>query len=583
MLGALVALLVTLVLPCSALYDFEGIPFRTVARGEVVGEVIVEGTYGLTAPPVECTVTLDRAPRWARVYCGVWGGTEKYVGWARITVNGRPLDQVTLYGQDDRTEGVYCSGHGVYWIARDATGILAKGENTIAVTTSRGEAGSKIDGRVFCVAVVAVVERDRGDATRYVVLEGNENLHGEGWSGTNPTRRDRVEIPLKGMPHGGMRWANLSVILVTTNRGQPDYVVFNGVDLGVPQLAGTRDIGNEQSMDASGGTGFASRYVDVEIFDVAHLMREDNVLVFERGRDTDGDGTITTSGATPEGEDYIHPCLAVLAAGREGPVSPPSLAFEYLGVRNAYTGERAEVTAEVWNAGGRSDGPVEVSFLVDGTRAGTARVSLTPAGMAKVAFPWDAVEGVHTIALEATVPGAGPAYVEERVKVGTPADIAVSVGQPVRRESAATARATTPFPVAALAFGTALGLLLRTRRVRLVPFLAAVAIVAVLVPVPAVWAAPAQGSPLVEYVLPVEVRNDGGSDAPPFSITVILDGEKVARCRVEGVPAGGTVREEIAVHAVPGRHSLLIIADEEGRVAERNRDNNRVDGTYEFP
>ncbi|MDI9633014.1 MAG: DUF3344 domain-containing protein [Methanolinea sp.] len=588
MRGALVVLLVTLVLPCSAVYDFEGLPFRTVARGEVAGNVIVAGNYGLTAPPAECTVTLDSAPRWARIYCGVWGGTERYTGWARITVNGRTLEQIPLYGQDDRSEGVYCSGHGVYWIARDATALLRQGENTIGVATSRGEAGSKIDGRVFCVAVVAVVEADGGDATRYIVLEGNENLHGEGWSGTNPTRKDRVEIPLEGMPASGVRWANLSVILVATNRGQPDYVAFNGVDLGVPPPAGilpagTRDIGNEQSMDACGGEGFSSRYVDVETFDVASLLREDNLLTFERGRDTDGDGTIMTSGAAPEGEDYIHPCLAVLAVGREGPVSPPSLAFSSLEVRNAYAGERAEITAEIWNAGGSPGGPVEVTFLVDGTRAGTARATLSPAGRADVAFPWDAAEGVHTIALEATAPGAAPAYAQKTVKVGTPADLAVSLGQPVRRENAAAARPTSPFPVTALAGGAAIGLWLCTRRGRPVPLLVAVATVAVLVPVPAAWAAPAGGSPLVEYILPVEIRNTGGSDSPPFSVTVTLDGERVAKWTVAGIPSGGTVREAITIHAVPGRHSLVVIADEEERVAERNRENNRIEGTYEFP
>jgi subtilase family serine protease len=498
------------------------------------------------------------------------------------------MEKITLYGQDDRTEGVYCSGHGVYWIAQDATSLLSAGENTISVTTSKGEAGSKIDGRVYAVMVVAAVEKDGGDVVRYIVLEGNENLHGEGWAGTNPTRRDRVEVPIGGMATDGVKKADLSVFLVATNRGQPDYVLFNGADLGVTPAKGNyrqgaKDIGNEQSFDAAGGEGFESRYVDRETFDVTGILRRDNVLVFERGRDLDGDGNITTTGATPEGEDYVHPCLAILTAVSGGPVSPPGLSVGPLEVRNAYAGERAEVTAVVSNTGATPDGPVTVALVVDGTRVESRDLVLPPAGRATVSLPWDVTEGTHVIAVEATAAGAAAGRAEKTVKAGTPVDLVVSVGQPVRKDGPVSAQATTPFPLAALAGGSAIGLWLSSRRPRIFPLFVAAAVLVTLLVIPVAQAAPATGASFNAYVLEVTVKNTGGSDSPAFSVTVLLDGEKVAKISFAGVPAGEAVKQDITIHTTPGRHAVSVIADEEGTIPERVRGNNRADATYDFP
>ncbi len=571
--------------PCTALYNFEGLAFRPAAQGEVIGEVVSAGTFGLANPPMDCRITLDRAPKWARIYCGVWGGTEKYSGWAQFTVNGKPTDRITLYGQDDRTEGVYCSGHGVYWIAQDATGLLRPGENTISASTSKGEAGSRIDGRVYAVMVVAAVEKDGGDATRYIVLEGNENLHGEGWSGTNPTRRDRVEVSIGGMPSEGVKKAELSVLLVATNRGQPDYVIFNGADLGVAPTVGTylpgaKDIGNEQSYDATGGTGIESRYVDMESFDVTGLIRAGNLLVFERGRDLDGDGNISTTGATPEGEDYIHPCLAVLAVTSSGPASSSSLAVDSLEVRNAYAGEQAEITAVVRSTGAAPPGPVAVTLMVDGVPAGSRDVKLPASGWMEVTLPWTAAEGTHTIAVDAAAAGTSSGRAEKTVKVGTPVDLAVSIGQPARQDASAPPQATTPFPVAALAGAPVLGWWLYTGRSRNFALLLAAGIVLAAFAVPVAHAA--GSAQVIAYTLPVEVRNVGGSDAPAFEVTVMLDGERVTRLSVAGLSAGGVVREQVTLHTTPGPHTVSVIADEKGAIIEREKGNNRADARYDF-
>ena len=572
--------------PCVALYDFEGLAFRPAAQGEVVGDVVTAGEFGLNNPPMECRITIDRAPDWARIYCGVWGGTERYSGWAQFTVNGRPMERITLHGQDDIMEGTYCAGHGVYWIAKDVTDLLVPGENTVTVSTSKGEPGNKIDGRIYAVMVVAAIKKDGGDATRYVVLEGNENLHGEGWSGANPTRRDRVEVPIGGIPADGVKKAELSVLLVATNRGQPDYILFNGDDLGTTPatgsyLPGAKDIGNERSYDATGGVGVETRYVDKESFDVTGMVRENNLLVFERGRDIDGDGNISTIGATPEGEDYIHPVLAILTVRRQGNSAAPALSVDSLEVANAYAGGDAAISAVVRNTGSPLSGPVTVRFMVDGDLLESREVTLPPEGWMAIAVPWEALEGTHVISVEASGKGALTGKADKSMRVGTPPDLVVSVGQPVRKESVAAPHPTTPFPLAGLAGASVLGWWLYSRKVRAIPFLLASAVIAVALLAPIATAE--EPGKFVTYTLPIGIRNAGGSGTPAFEVTVLLDGEKVTVLSVAGVPAGGTIREEVSLYAMPGTHSVSVIADEKGVVPEQERGNNRADARFEFP
>ena len=88
--------------------------------------------------------------------------------------------------------------------------------------------------------------------TRYVIAEGNENLHGEGWAGTLQTRKDSASVAF-GSVGDRIDSALLTLLLLATQSGQPDYVVFNGHDLGVGD-----DIGDERSFNADGCAGPAN-------------------------------------------------------------------------------------------------------------------------------------------------------------------------------------------------------------------------------------------------------------------------------------------------------------------------------------
>ena len=578
-----------IVTPVSAIYDIEGIPFRTAAQGEVKGDVLTFGTYGITAPPLECAFSLPAKPVWARVYTGVWGGTERYTGWEELSVNNGVPVRRDLFGKDDRHPETLVSGYGVYWVAHDCTDQFRGGKNTVTLTTSRGQPESRIDGRAYGIFVVAVVEDAKLPLTRYWIAEGNENLHGEGWSGTNPTRHATCEVIFEKALPAERGAADLTVVLLATTKGQPDYVLFNGEDLGVlvtdlsiyPE--GARDIGNEYVGDAAGGVGVEARYVDVETFDVGRLLKETNRIVFEQGRDLDGDGEISTTGSKPEGEDYIHPVSAILTVQRPGASPAPDFAVDTPVVTGAYAGEEATVRATVRNYGARPDGKIGITFSVDGSAVKTVEVEPARSGVQQVETGVTLAEGRHTVAVRVDAAGdADPADNEASMQltVGTVPDLSVAIGAPVRAGAGAHAAPPpqSPAPLAALLLGLSLAALFRVRPPggKAMAILAAGAVIVAACP----FAAAAGFS---DYTVPVTIKNGGGSDVGAFDLTIYLDGDKAAVKHVDGIGAGATVTIDVPLYTTAGKHRLRVVADEKGTIKDQNRANNAAEGEYVFP
>jgi len=579
--------------PVSALYDFEGLPLAVTAQGTVQGDLLTFGTYGLDNPPYELRFALPSAPRYARVYTGVWGGTEKYTGWADLVINNKKKVRYLLYGDRDQNRDLYESGHGIYWIAYETTDLLTKGDNLITVTTSKDAEGNKLDGRVYAIVVVSAVDNpSSGTQTQYWLAEGNENLHGEGWAGTNPTKHESADVTFAGADLTGLSRANLSILLLAGGKGQPDYVELDGQSLGVPVRAanGTNvtDIGDEVSFDAGGGPGTPSRYVDMETFDVTPLVREKNTVRFLRGRDLDGDGLIATTGDAPEGEDYIHPVLALLTLTKPGSAAAVDLAAGDLRADDAYTGESAVMSAEIRSLGAIPSAPVPVIFRVDGTTINTTPVQVPAGGVAVARVPWKAEGGTHTISAEVASTAdvrADNNAISRDITVGTPPDLSLAAGAPVRKGvsdgPAPTKAPLAVFPVLAAA-GVLLALLGRRPPRAAVPatvlaLAATLALAGLIVPAGAV-------SGTQEYTLPLTITNSGGSDAPSFTVMVWLDGENVAEKRIDnGVRAHSSVIVNIPLFTTPGTHELKIVLDEAGLVRDNNRDNNLVRDRYEFP
>ncbi|MFA5295810.1 MAG: DUF3344 domain-containing protein [Methanoregulaceae archaeon] len=593
-----------LVSQVSAVYDFEGIPFKTVAQGEVTGNVLVFAEYGLRNPPITLEFDVPYEIQWARTYVGVWGGTPRYTGWVQTTVNDQPFEKLMLYGQDDRTPNVYCTGYGVYWVAYDTTALCVQGHNTIVARTSLGEPENKLDGRIYGVMTVLVVKDPKGGNTQYWVFEGNENLHGEGWSGLNPTQHEEATVSIPVPDTAGLQHANLTVVYLTSTRGQPDYLQFNGQDLG-PVVSGpnypegARDIADERSFNA-GYTingGIDGRYFDIEIFDITSLVKSGrNDVTFFRGRDLDGDGIITETGEKPEGEDYLHPVNVILTLQKPRPeATTPDLTIRQIDLKNAFEGESATIAVTIENLGIAPSSPAELKVSIDGTSISTQQVTIEKSGVQQVSVPWQTVRGTHVVRAEITMEGDSDRTnnaAEKQVTVGTLPDLSVSVDKPVRPGSGgSTAGAPLPAPLVLISLGVAAVIFaaLQHRRPPKRPVLTrflSVAFIALLLSagiltVPAPVSAADTSSSL--YLLPVTVKNIGGSDAPAFSLTLYLDGEKIATKSYDtGIIAGDTIQADIPIHTLQGSHMVKIVIDEEEKVRDADRRNNVVETTFVF-
>ena len=612
---ALILSMTLLVPPCDALYSFDGFPLATIAQGQVDGQVFQYTIMGLQNSPrtLSFEIPADAQIQWARTFVGVWGGTPRYTGWVEVSVNGQSFGQVKLYGQDDKTPNVWCTGYGVYWTAWDSTSLVKNGQNTVVATTSQGLAESKLDGRIYGVTTVVVAKTPQGPDTRYWIMEGNVNLHGEGWTaGANPTVNDATSATFSVTDLSGAPHANLTTIEMTSTRGLPDYIQFNGKDLGSPVTdttnypAGAYDIADEMSYDngypGPDGKPVMSRYWDIEIFDVTKLLRTGSDEVkFLRGKDLNGDGVISSTGDKPEGEDYLHPVFAMLTlerpraatSGQTVPSNPGTdLSIGKIEVTNAFVGENATITATLQNLGALPSSPVTVAFSVDGTTVDSKQVAVDASGVQQVSASWPATAGSHAITAE--VAGAGDkdssnTALTKQITVGTQPDLEVSVGAP-RSPGASAAQQKSPLPAAIVISAVFLSLCayhaFRKRNdttvVRIISLAISLLLITASMPsfVPAARAANTTGL----YLVPVTVRNIGGSDAPAFGVTLYLDGERIAtKAYDDGLAAGKEISSDIPIYTTPGSHTVKAVADEAAKVRDGNRTNNVAESSYVFP
>jgi len=390
-------------------------------------------------------------------------------------------------------------------------------------------------------------------------------------------------------------------VLTATNSGQPDYILFNGKD---PSVAGTTEIGNEISFDAGAsvstgtgtGTAIQSRYVDAEIFDVTSLVGNENTIVFERGRDLNGDGKIATSGQETEGEDYIHPCIAVLALEKTGVPLKPDYAVEKLSAENAYTDRTATLTARIYAYGSHiTTKPVSVIFTDNGQVIGTTDFVTDPDGISDVSIQWNPDPGTHTVTATVRVPKDRDSVNDRKeisVTVGTLPDLKVSSSAPYRASDTQTKTQTSPAPAKSPMFPLIAGLGIagafifthRGEKRRNLFLITAILFTLFLIALVVIQPAGASGE-YVEYILPLSVTNTGGSDAPPFFVTVWLDGEKTAVKQVEsGLSAGSTIDLNIPLFTTPGTHTVKVVADGNGDVTPRSEENSNVhEVVYDFP
>ncbi len=571
--------------PAGAIYSYEGIPFVPDAQGAFRGEVYIDGGHGLSFPPYSQEFDVPEGGLlWAHLYIGVWGGTENYEGWVQPEFNGQKLEKLQLAGINDENEGVYCAGHGVYWVSYDVSNITETGENTVEILTSSSEPGNRLDGRVYGTVLAAACENSKSPVVSYQILSGNVNLHGKGWSENTADARDREDIYFSsGKTPGNTEAAKLSVVYLTGSKGLPDYLEFNGEMLGVSpedlaESSGGKatDIANEVSFDASGDEGASSSYFDIEHFDVLDYLQTANSVSFVRGLDLDGDGEI----GIQEGEDYLHPVLAALILTSESTASVlPDLYPEMKVPEKELVDEKpAEISFTINNPGGICKENCTVSFRVDGNEFLTFPVRMGASGVYRSTFSWPAVEGEHLLELYVDPEAEIKESDKENnacalnVSVKSKPDLSVSLGEPVKIESQEETAS------ASLIFLSFLSLFGARRKKPLLLLLLAVILIAAF----SGCVEETRAAEKTAYSIPIMITNSGEASAPDFDVNLYLDGKSVTVLNIPELEGKTSIEDQIRINVLEGEHTLSVKVDEHNDIIESDEDNNEFEKSYDF-
>ncbi|MDQ1252798.1 MAG: hypothetical protein QG646_1930 [Euryarchaeota archaeon] len=362
--------------PCLATYNSEGTPEQDklieITSGTVKGGLYVDGGEGIKQTPYvqEFNIPGD-SMKWARVYVGVWGGNEEKTGTLDLIVNGKDFGSVDLKGKADtgddevQNPSIYCTGHGVYWVAYDMSTNISTGPVKVEARTE-----GDIDGRVYGIVLAAVYEDKEGKETKYWVEEGNMNLHGTGWSGGLSSTHDEGNAYFSGdLDTDKYKTAKLDVAYLCGTPGLEDSLYFN----------------EEQLSDGDNKNDIASskEYFDLKNFDVLDfLTKDDNKVKFQR-----------------DDEDYVHPVLAALTLGTGEAGSSSDLLISGLTLPVLYAGKDNTIRANIENIGQDSANGFQAALSADDEIVSTASISSLASGKSKtVNFNWKpAGDGVKAL------------------------------------------------------------------------------------------------------------------------------------------------------------------------------------------
>ena len=308
-------LLLLSVHPTLADYHPDGGPkLKEVKQGTVKGGVYVDGGHGLPNikknPYTQDFSVPEGNVTWARLYVGVWGGTETYIGTLQTTFNGNDLGTLTLEGASDSNPNVWCTGNGVYWVNYTVDSLTSKGSLTATATTE--DVNSGFDGRVYGIVLVAVYEESDGEeVVEYWINEGNVNLH--------DTNNEALAEFTGTVDIDQYAVARLTTVYLT---GDPvnDYLYFN--DNKLCDGDNCNDIANSKEK------------FDIKTFDVIdYIEKDNNEAKFELGDET-----------------HLHPVLAVLTlhTGEEG---DSDLTVSNVAVPILYAGSSNTISATIDNIG----------------------------------------------------------------------------------------------------------------------------------------------------------------------------------------------------------------------------------------
>ena len=366
--------------PATASYDFDGYDINTVKHDKINGGIYAMGGHGLQGTAYQPNTytqnfnvpsgTVD----WARLYIGVWGGSEIRTGWLQTTFNGNDLGNITLLGESDTNANVYCTGNGVNWIYYDVTSHTTNEVNSVVANTG-GSGDLPIDGRIYGAVLIAAYEDESKPAIEYWINEGNINLN-------YLTPKNTAESAFNGpVDSSKITGADLYTFYLTGNIYDSDSLSFNSNLLAndAADGSGADDQGNSWTDD----------YFDAGINDVwnveNYLIANNNKVLFNRVDDSN-----------------LHPVGAVLVLTTQEEM-PDLTVTDISAYHNDYNGvwEDIDNTVDVVieNQGVGTAGSFKVKLLANSIEVGTETVPNLAAGTSTtVAFTWHPTDtGSYTL------------------------------------------------------------------------------------------------------------------------------------------------------------------------------------------
>lgn len=344
----------------SAHYEFDGIPstdqLEKVVHDSVIGGVIVDGGHGIgnakNSPYYTQSFSIPNGQiTYSRMYVGVWGATETKTGTLQTTINDHEFDSIDLEGKGDTNENVYCSGHGVYWVVYNTTKYTTSGSNSAIARTS-----GTIDGRVYGIILVAVYADETSEQkVEYWINEGNPNLYSS--SDSHPSGNKEANAYFSGINNIHPPAARLSVVYLTGDKGQNDYLYFNDNKL------------NGDDVAASSGS------FDLLTFDVTDYLESSSNARFDVGD-----------------ESYLHPVLAVLTVYTGDLEEESDLIVKKVAIGELCTNDENIISANIENIGTSSAFGFSAALYSNDIMVSKAQVSsIGPDTNISVNFTWEPV------------------------------------------------------------------------------------------------------------------------------------------------------------------------------------------------
>ena len=247
------------------------------------------------------------------------------------------------------------------------------------------------------------------------------------------------------------------------------------------------------------------------------------------------------------------------------------------------------------NYGRLYENDVTLKIFVDNSEVYSGAVRMDVSGMRRVAIPWNATHGTHTIRAEVDAGNAVQETNENNNVFGSDAhvmrnpDLSVRILTPVRTETSAATAGGIPIAGGGLiaALLSSLIVLSRTGKKGRLPAVLLIfsVLCAAMILSGCVDKQPVEeksGGSMLGYSVPVELRNEGEMPAMNFELSLYVDGERSVTKKIDTLEGGASVIKELPIVVAEGTHRIRAVVDEKNEIEDYRRDNNVDEITFDF-